>query len=60
METVDDEIRDLAIKFIEKAKADNKPFFGDDGNRVSADAKGCEFQPRRREGENRGGPGGSE
>jgi arylsulfatase len=27
METVDDEIRDLAIKFIEKAKADNKPFF---------------------------------
>jgi arylsulfatase len=27
METVDDEIRDLAIKFMEKAKADNKPFF---------------------------------
>lgn len=27
METVDDEIRDLAIKFIDKAKADNKPFF---------------------------------
>ena len=27
METVDDEIRDLALKFIEKAKADNKPFF---------------------------------
>jgi arylsulfatase A-like enzyme len=27
METVDDEIRDLAFKFIEKAKADNKPFF---------------------------------
>src|SRR5256886_8275098 len=27
METVDDEIRDLAVKFIDKAKADNKPFF---------------------------------
>src|SRR5215212_8931932 len=27
METVADEIRDLSIKFIEKAKADNKPFF---------------------------------
>jgi arylsulfatase A-like enzyme len=27
METVDDEIRDLAINFIDKAKADNKPFF---------------------------------
>jgi arylsulfatase A-like enzyme len=27
METVDDEIRDFALKFIEKAKADNKPFF---------------------------------
>ena len=27
METVDDEIRDLALKFIEKAKGDNKPFF---------------------------------
>jgi arylsulfatase A-like enzyme len=27
METVDDEIRDYALKFIEKAKADNKPFF---------------------------------
>jgi arylsulfatase A-like enzyme len=27
METVDDEIRDLSIKFIEKAKSDNKPFF---------------------------------
>ena len=27
METVDDEIRDLALKFIEKAKADDKPFF---------------------------------
>lgn len=27
METVDDEIRDLAIKFIDKAKKDNKPFF---------------------------------
>src|ERR1700719_1486958 len=27
METVDDEIRDLALAFIEKAKADNKPFF---------------------------------
>jgi arylsulfatase A-like enzyme len=27
METVDDEIRDLAIKFIDKARADNKPFF---------------------------------
>src|SRR5229473_920998 len=27
METVDDEIRDLAIKFIDKAKGDNKPFF---------------------------------
>ena len=27
MQTVDDEIRDAAIKFIEKAKAENKPFF---------------------------------
>jgi arylsulfatase A-like enzyme len=27
METVDDEIRDFSLKFIEKAKADNKPFF---------------------------------
>ena len=27
METVDDEIRDLALNFIEKAKADGKPFF---------------------------------
>ena len=27
METVDDEIRDLSIKFMEKAKSDNKPFF---------------------------------
>jgi len=27
MKTVDNEIRDLALKFIEKAKADNKPFF---------------------------------
>jgi arylsulfatase len=27
METVDDEILDLSIKFIDKAKADNKPFF---------------------------------
>jgi arylsulfatase len=27
METVDDEIRDHAFKFIDKAKADNKPFF---------------------------------
>ena len=27
METVDDEIRDLAIKFIDKAKKDGKPFF---------------------------------
>jgi arylsulfatase A-like enzyme len=27
MKTVDDEIRDLALKFIDKAKADNKPFF---------------------------------
>jgi len=27
METVDDEIRDLAIKFIDKAKGDSKPFF---------------------------------
>src|SRR6201747_2032874 len=27
METVDDDIRDLALKFIDKAKADNKPFF---------------------------------
>src|SRR5260370_1592338 len=27
METVDDEIRDLALKFREKAKADGKPFF---------------------------------
>jgi arylsulfatase A-like enzyme len=27
METVDDEIRDLALKFMEKAKADGKPFF---------------------------------
>jgi len=27
METVDDEIRDLSFRFLEKAKADNKPFF---------------------------------
>jgi arylsulfatase A-like enzyme len=27
METVDDEIRDMAFKFIDKAKADRKPFF---------------------------------
>jgi arylsulfatase len=27
METVDDEIRDLALEFIDKAKSDNKPFF---------------------------------
>lgn len=27
METVDDEIRDYALKFVEKAKSDNKPFF---------------------------------
>ena len=27
METVDDEIRDLALKFIDKAKKDGKPFF---------------------------------
>src|ERR1700710_3090430 len=27
METVDDEIRDTAFKFLDKAKADNKPFF---------------------------------
>jgi arylsulfatase len=27
METVDDEIRDLSFKFIEKAKTDGKPFF---------------------------------
>ncbi len=27
MKTVDNEIRDLALKFIEKAKTDNKPFF---------------------------------
>ena len=27
METVDDEIRDLALKFVDKAKADGKPFF---------------------------------
>src|SRR5438128_4460889 len=27
METVDDEIRDLALKFLYKAKADGKPFF---------------------------------
>ena len=27
METVDDEIRDIAFKFIDKAKADGKPFF---------------------------------
>ena len=27
MKTVDDEIRDLSFKFIEKAKADGKPFF---------------------------------
>jgi arylsulfatase A-like enzyme len=27
METVDDEIRDLALSFIDKAKAENKPFF---------------------------------
>src|SRR5438045_9724551 len=27
MKTVDDEIRDMAINFIDKAKKDNKPFF---------------------------------
>ncbi len=27
METVDDEIQDLSFKFLDKAKADNKPFF---------------------------------
>jgi arylsulfatase A-like enzyme len=27
METVDEEIRDVAFKFLDKAKADNKPFF---------------------------------
>ena len=27
METVDDEIRDMAFKFLDKAKADGKPFF---------------------------------
>lgn len=27
MKTVDNEIRDLALKFIDKAKADGKPFF---------------------------------
>src|SRR5712672_640356 len=27
METVDDEIRDLALKFMDKSKADGKPFF---------------------------------
>jgi arylsulfatase len=27
METVDDEIRDLALKFMDRAKADGKPFF---------------------------------
>ena len=27
METVDDEIRDLSFKFVDKAKADGKPFF---------------------------------
>jgi len=27
METVDDEIRDLSLKFMDKAKADGKPFF---------------------------------
>jgi arylsulfatase A-like enzyme len=27
METVDDEIRDFTLKFMDKAKADNKPFF---------------------------------
>src|SRR6201994_1266816 len=27
METVDDEIRDMALKFIDRATADNKPFF---------------------------------
>jgi arylsulfatase A-like enzyme len=27
METVDDEILDLSLKFVDKAKADNKPFF---------------------------------
>ena len=27
METVDDEIRDAALKFIDQARADNKPFF---------------------------------
>src|SRR6266699_84406 len=27
MKTVDNEIRDLALKFVDKARADNKPFF---------------------------------
>jgi len=27
MQTIDDEIRDLSFKFLDKAKADNKPFF---------------------------------
>ena len=27
METVDDEIRDLATEILDKARADNKPFF---------------------------------
>ena len=27
METVDDEIRDLALNFMDKAKKDGKPFF---------------------------------
>jgi len=27
METIDEEIRDLSFKFLDKAKADNKPFF---------------------------------
>jgi len=27
METEDDEIRDFSLKFIDKAKADNRPFF---------------------------------
>src|SRR5213595_3973604 len=34
METVDDEIRDFALKFIDKAKKDGKPFFRSEERRV--------------------------
>jgi hypothetical protein len=47
MKTVDDEIRDKAIAFIDKAKAD-------DCHRVSSDAEGRKLQPRCCESEDRG------